>query len=181
MTLPASAIRLGTAATDRGTAGTQEPWRCTWLAKPILTVGRFLDSEGKRTAEQRGDPFAHECASHAGPSPPGPQETGAGQTPLPSSPFPPRLFQPTLTHFALLPSMAWGSKQHLDLIKRLPSPTKRPKSNLCYLVSNLCCLVSPSAVDGGGSSNPGAAAGLKGSRMLQQPTRTGSLKMGPAG
>lgn len=57
MTLPAGAISLGTVATDRGTGGTQEPWRSGWLGKAILTVGRFLESEGKRAAQQPGDPL----------------------------------------------------------------------------------------------------------------------------
>lgn len=49
LTLPAGAI-------SSGTAGTQEPWRSPWLAKAILTVGRFLESKGKRAAQQQGDP-----------------------------------------------------------------------------------------------------------------------------
>lgn len=114
--------------------------------------------------------LAHACASRAA-IPPG---KGHRRNLLHSSLFPQRLFQPTLTHSALLPSTAWGRKQHLNLIKRLPSPSKRPRSNLCYLVS-------PSPVDGGGSSSSGVLAGLKGSRMFWKPMETGSLKMSPVG
>lgn len=39
--LPVGATGLGTAATDQGTAGPQEPWRSGWLAKATLTAGRF--------------------------------------------------------------------------------------------------------------------------------------------
>lgn len=42
------------------------------------------------------------------------------------------LLQPTLMYFALLPSMAWGRKQHLDLIKKLPSPTKTQEQPLLF-------------------------------------------------
>jgi len=53
----AGAISLGTAATDQGTAGTKQPWRSGWLAKAVLTVGKFLESKGKRAARQHGDPL----------------------------------------------------------------------------------------------------------------------------
>lgn len=59
VTLPAGAISSGTEATDQGTAGTQEPWGCEWLTKAILAVGRFLEGEGKRAAQQQSDP--HLC------------------------------------------------------------------------------------------------------------------------
>lgn len=158
-----------------------------WL-KPYSLLGDFWRAKGRGLLSSRAIPRLCLCLPCWSISPEPPGNRGAGETLLPSSLFPKTLFQPTLTHFALLPSMAWGRKQHLDLIKRLPSPKKRPKSNLCYLVSNLCYLVSnfcylvsPSPVDRGGSSSSGLAAGLKGSRMLQQSWGTGSLKMGPAG
>lgn len=54
--LPAGAISLGTVATDQGTAGTQVPWRSGWLGKAMLTVGKYLESRGKRAAQQQGKP-----------------------------------------------------------------------------------------------------------------------------